>query len=62
MPCMGRRSIMADNKETEQAEVVLGPMQLSDAAAFKAAIRKAKQNHVDVGIFAYIKQQKKDKK
>ena len=42
---------MADNKETEQAEVVLGPMQLSDATAFKAAIRKAKQNPVSYGIF-----------
>ena len=53
---------MADNKETEQAEVVLGPMHIADAAAFKAALKKAKENPVDVGIFAYIEQQKKDKK
>jgi hypothetical protein len=52
---------MADNNKTEQAEVVLGPMQL-DAAAFKAALKKAKENPVDCGIFAYIEQQKKDKK
>ena len=53
---------MADNNKTEQAEVVLGPMQLSDAAAFKAALKKAKKNPVDVGIFAYIEQMKKEKK
>lgn len=53
---------MANNeKETEQAEVVLGPMQLSDAAAFKAAIKKAKENPVDCGIFAYFEQQRKEK-
>lgn len=53
---------MANEKETEQAEVVLGPMQLSDAAAFKAAIKKAKEHPVDCGIFSYVSQLKKEKK
>lgn len=40
---------MADNNKNEQAEV-LGPMHV-DAAAFKAALKKAKENPVDCGIF-----------
>lgn len=64
MPSVGRRFIMTNEiNATEREEKVetLGPMHV-DAAAFKAAIKKAKQNPVDVGIFAYIEQQKKDKK
>ena len=37
-------------QETQAEEVVLGPMHV-DAAAFKAAIKKAKKNPVDCGIF-----------
>ena len=44
---------MANNeKETAQTEEVenLGPMKLN-AAAFKAALKRAKKNPVDCGIF-----------
>lgn len=54
---------MADNKiNATEREENLGSFKVNEAFKFKEAIKKAKQNPVDVGIFAYIEQQKKDKK
>lgn len=54
---------MADkeNNATEREEN-LGPMIMKPSFDFKAAIKKAKKNAVDCGIFSYIAEQKKNKK
>jgi len=44
---------------TEEKVENLGPMHIADAAAFKAAIKKAKEHPVDCGIFSYIAGKKK---
>ena len=54
---------MADNKiNATEREENLGPMIMKPSFDFKAALKKAKKNAVDCGIFAYIEQQKRDKK
>ena len=50
-----------ENNSTEERVENLGSFKVTDAAAFKAAIKKAKKNPVDCGIFAYFEQQKKRK-
>ena len=48
-----------ENNNTEERVENLGSFKVTDAAAFKAAIKKAKENPVDCGIFSYIAAQKK---